>query len=345
MKKADAAVKVIPMKASQAMEALMVSFKTKRPLFIWGPPGIWKSSVTAQTSKKWLQAEKLDDTNWLDLRAVLMDPVDLRGIPDINSDSKAQWCPPAFLPTQGKGVLFIDELPAAPPLVQNAFLQLALDRKLGEYKLPDGWRVVAAGNDITHRTYSHRMPKALANRFIHVEGIADADEWNTWALRNKVHPAVISFIKNRPNLLMTFNPDSDEKAFASPRTWEFASDIIKADPSADIRLPLLQGTVGCGPAMEFVAWLNTYQKLPDYEVVLQNPKTAPIPDEPSIMYALCVTLAYVADGGNFDRICSYMNRMDGEWRVKIMKDIVRKDPMLKNTREYSEWASVNYELL
>jgi len=115
------------MKPSMIKEAVKVHYKAKQPMFLWGGPGVGKSQVIKQAT------EELE-VNLIDLRAVLLDPVDLRGIPAVNGDLKAHWCPPAFLPYSGNGILFLDELPAAPPLVQAACYQLVLDRKLGDRK-------------------------------------------------------------------------------------------------------------------------------------------------------------------------------------------------------------------
>ncbi len=120
------------MRPSDVSSALTALVPTRRPVFLWGPPGVGKSSLVRQAATT-LGLEVCD------VRAVLLAPVDLRGIPAINGDHRAHWCQPDFLPRDGQGVLFLDELAQAPPLVQSACLQLTLDRRIGEYVLPDGW--------------------------------------------------------------------------------------------------------------------------------------------------------------------------------------------------------------
>jgi MoxR-like ATPase len=126
------------MKPSELFEALHALITERVPLHIWGACGVGKSKIVAQVAS---------DLDWqfLDIRAVQLDPVDLRGLPRISAD-QAEWVPPNFLPTSGKGILFLDELTAAPQMTQAGCYQLVLDRKLGEYHLPAGWVVVAAGN-------------------------------------------------------------------------------------------------------------------------------------------------------------------------------------------------------
>lgn len=158
------------MKPSFMIEALRTLTKVNQPAFIWGPPGVGKSQLVAQVA-----AEQKKEM--IDIRAVLLDPVDLRGLPHLGKDNTARWATPDFLPQEGEGILFLDELNAAPPLVQAACYQLTLDRKIGEYTLPDGWSVLAAGNRETDRSVTSRMPSALANRFIHLDFVVDLDDW------------------------------------------------------------------------------------------------------------------------------------------------------------------------
>ena len=139
------------MKPSELFEALHALITERVPLHIWGACGVGKSQIVAQVAS---------DLDWqfLDIRAVQLDPVDLRGLPRISAD-QAEWVPPKFLPTSGRGILFLDELTAAPQMTQAGCYQLVLDRKLGEYHLPEGWVVVAAGNPASERGVHFSMPR------------------------------------------------------------------------------------------------------------------------------------------------------------------------------------------
>ena len=211
------------MKPSHVEDSLKLLIKCQQPVFLWGPPGVGKSQVVRQVTRDL-------DLACTDVRAVLLDPVDLRGLPHINGDNRAQWATPDFLPQDGKGVLFLDELNAAPPLVQAACYQLVLDRKIGEYTLPETWAVIAAGNRESDRAVTHRMPSALANRFVHIEFEADMEDWAAWALNHGIQSEIIGFLRFRPALLHQFDGRADEKAFPSPRAWEFVSKILEQNP-------------------------------------------------------------------------------------------------------------------
>jgi MoxR-like ATPase len=157
------------MKASQIASSLHVLFKARQPVFLWGGTGIGKSAIVRQLATSL-------NLPLQDVRALLLDPVDLRGLPFLGSDGRSRWATPEFLPKDGEGILFLDELNAAPAMVQASCYQLVLDRKLGEYTLPDGWAIIAAGNRDSDRAVTTRMPSPLRNRFVHLEFEVDAQE-------------------------------------------------------------------------------------------------------------------------------------------------------------------------
>ena len=170
------------MRPSHVCEALHHLVRIRQPVFLWGPPGVGKSRLVADVARR--QGRKL-----YDLRAVLLDPVDLRGLPRISDEGITSWCVTEFLPhpqDTEKGILFLDELNAAPPLVQAACYQLILDRRVGQYRLPDGWAVVAAGNRESDRAVTYRMPSALANRMVHLDVECHIDDWLDWARANGI---------------------------------------------------------------------------------------------------------------------------------------------------------------
>jgi hypothetical protein len=280
----------------------------------------------------------------IDIRAVLLDPVDLRGLPTIKA-GKSHWATPDFLPAKGEGVLFLDELNAAPPLVQAACYQLVLDRKLGEYELPKGYAVIAAGNRESDRAVTHRMPSALANRFLHLDFDIDLADWTTWALANKIETPVIAFLRFRPALLHSFDPKSSEKAFPSPRSWEFVSKILSINPSKEIEYELYKGAIGEGAAAEFTGFIRIFRNLPNPDAILMNPATAPVPDDPATLYALCGSLARKASVNTFDRLAEYFGRLPVEFSVMAVRDCVQICSGITETRAFIEWCSVNSEVL
>ena len=193
------------------------------PLMIWGAPGIGKSDLVREAAA--VQGYPL-----IDLRLSQLEPTDLRGIP-LHDNGKVRWIPPDELPDEARdgphGVLFLDEINAAPPPVAAAAYQLILDRRLGTYRLPEGWSIVAAGNRLDDRGITYVMPAPLANRFMHVHLQADAEAWLAWAARNGIDPVLRDFVAEQPEWLARFLPEPEVKAFPSPRSWVFADRVIK----------------------------------------------------------------------------------------------------------------------
>ncbi len=325
----------------QIVSALNTLLSIRQPVFLWGAPGVGKSQVVAQVARQRGLVLR-------DIRAVLLDPVDLRGLPRITSGGVATWCPPSFLPgenDESRGIIFLDELNAAPPLVQAACYQLILDRAIGEYRLPDGWSVVAAGNRDRDRAVTHRIPTALANRMVHLEFDAVLDDWLAWARENGIRQEVRSFLRFRPRFLHLFDPTSSDRAFPSPRSWEFLSRVMDAGPDPDVEYELFKGAVGQVAAAEFTGYLGVWRDLPDVRDILAAPLQAPVPAEPAAMYALCEALGLLADDGTIESLAAYAMRLPAEFGVLLMRDAVCRQPSLASSGPFVRWAEANAEVI
>ena len=232
------------LRPSELASTLALLVEARQPCVVWGPPGAAKSMIAQQVAA---------DANrqYVDVRALLLDPVDLRGIPWRDGSDRTRWAPPAFLPPSddpGRWLINLEELPSAVPMVQAALYQLVLDRKVGEYELPEGASLIACGNRESDRGVVHRMPTPLASRFVHLEIRVDAEDWCAWAAANGIAAEVIFFVQLEPTLLHHFDPQSRERAFACPRTWHFASNIVQRRNGLDpaVERALFRGTIGEG---------------------------------------------------------------------------------------------------
>jgi len=327
------------MKPSAISQALRLLVAARQPVFIWSSPGAGKSSIVRQL------AESLK-VPLQDVRALLLDPVDLRGLPFLGSDGRSKWATPEFLPQDGTGILFLDELNAAPAMVQASCYQLVLDRKLGEYTLPDGWAIIAAGNRDSDRAVTTRMPTPLRNRFVHLEFEVDVQEWSEWAIQAGIRPEVIAFLRFRPELIS--QPDRDAHAFPSPRSWEFVSrilDSLDSQSNPSIEHELIAGAVGSGPATEVSAFLRTFRELPSIDAILLNPLQEPVPENAAAQYAVASALARCSSDTNFDRICLYLNRLPTEFRVLCVRDATLREPAIRCTAGYVKFAVENHHAI
>ncbi len=327
------------MKASAISAALRVLVAAQQPVFVWGGPGVGKSAVTSQL------AEALKIT-LQDVRALLLDPVDLRGLPFLGSDGRSKWATPEFLPQDGSGILFLDELNAAPAMVQASCYQLVLDRRLGEYTLPEGWAIIAAGNRDPDRGATTRMPTPLRNRFVHLDFEVDVQDWSEWAIQAGIRPEVIAFLRFRPELLSAF--DRDANPFPSPRSWEFVSRILDSLDSTSnpaVEHEVIAGAVGAGAATEFSAFLRMFRELPNIDSILLNPTQEPVPENAAAQYAVASALARCASDTNFDRICLYLNRLPTEFRVLCVRDATLREPAIRSSAGFVKFAVENHNAL
>ncbi len=272
-----------------AKKAIRKAIQTRRPVFLWGPPGIGKSDVVKQ-----IGADAGREV--IDVRLALWEPTDIKGIPYYNADQGTMvWAPPAELPTDpdSTAMIFLDELNSAPPAVMAAAYQLILNRRVGTYKLPEGVDIVAAGNREGDRGVTYRMPAPLANRFVHLEMKVDFDDWQEWATQNNLHPEVVGYVSFAKQDLNDFDPKSPSKAFATPRSWMFVSDLLQDDDTdTDTLHNLIAGAIGDGLAVKFMAHRKIASKLPKPEDVLEGRVTKLEVKEVSAMYSLTTSLCY-----------------------------------------------------
>ena len=250
----------------------LISKDIKHSVFLWGPPGIGKSSVVNKVSKD----RSLD---LIDLRLSQLAPTDIRGLPFIE-DGLARFAPPSFLPRGGEGILFVDEFNMASPSMMSIAQQLILDRRVGDYVVPDGWFIIGAGNRAEDRAAVSQMPAPVANRFIHYNVESDLASFKEYAIRKGLNEQIISFLNFRPQLLFDFNKNAT--AWPSPRSWEFANTLLDIDLEID-------AAVGQGASAEFYAYQSIYSRLPDVDAILSG-QSVEVPHEPSLMYAVCGAL-------------------------------------------------------
>ena len=279
--------------SAQARKAILAAFNVKRPVFLWGPPGIGKSEVVEEITNEL-------GGYMIDLRMAQMEPTDIRGIPFFNRDNgKMDWAPPIDLPDAELAsqypivVLFLDEMNSAAPSVQAAGYQLILNRRVGKYVLPDNVVIVAAGNRESDKGVTYRMPMPLANRFIHVEMRPDFNSWQDWAVDKSIHKDVVGYLSFAKQDLYDFDSKSASKAFATPRSWSFVSDLL-ADESLDEEtlFTLVAGAVGEGLAAKFKTHRKFVGKMPQPADILSGKVTDLAVKEISAMYALTTGMCY-----------------------------------------------------
>jgi len=308
----------------------IIDHNIQSSLMIWGAPGIGKSSVVDAVAK----SHGLD---LIDLRISQLAPTDLRGIP-VPKDDKACWYPPEFFPTSGKGILFLDEINMAPPAVQGIAQQLILDRKVGSYKVPEGWFIWSAGNRKEDFAAVYDMPAPLANRFIHLEVKTGLEEFKNYALKNNIDDRIISFLNFRPNYLHKI--DKNSPSWPSPRSWDIGNQLLKAELDID-------PAIGSGCASEFRSFCKVYKSLPDIPSILSGKKNPAFPDDLSARYALTCALAIRAKNiKEVENAFLYIDSKGGmEWLSQCTYEVVTKWKGSKKSEELVDMILKNKKLL
>jgi len=317
---------------SRLKSMIIHSIERRRPLFISGPPGIGKSDVVAEVAR-------MQNRPLIDIRLPLLEATDIRGLPHLAevtirdaegnlvmnesnvplTEKVFKWSTPSDLPTDpnSRALVFFDEMSSAPPSVQAATYQIILNRKIGTYELPDDVVIVAAGNRVKDKGVAYNMPTPLANRFIHTTLHVDFDDWQEWAILNRIHQDVVGYLTFQPNDLFDFDPRRESYAFATPRSWSFVSDLIyerKADGTlgdtslpADILGDMIKGTVGEGPAIKFLTYRKQANNLPRARDILDGTVTQLKVKQIDIMYSLSTSLVYALMDDNNKAVAAAKN--------------------------------------
>ncbi|MFA7240737.1 MAG: MoxR family ATPase [Sulfuricellaceae bacterium] len=321
------------------------------PVMLWGPPGVGKSQMVAQVGAR-------HGAPVVDIRLSQMEPSDLRGIP-YRVEERVEWAPPSMLPDARRdppqGILFLDEINAAPPSVSAAAYQLILDRRLGDYRVPEGWAIFAAGNRQGDRGVTYTMPAPLANRFSHFELETHLDDWVAWAYRSRIDERLIGFLRFRPELLFDFNPAHNPVAFPSPRSWEFAHRALqKFGDQPLLLLDTLQACVGAAAGIELHAFIANLERMPDLDAIVRGDEVA-APQGIDLQYAVASALvgrALRAKGGAgaqavYGHILDYAARLPlKEMGIMLVSDMHRAvGQELFNVPQFGHWANAVADLM
>jgi hypothetical protein len=322
------------------------------PVMLWGPPGVGKSQIIAGIAAR-------HGTPLIDLRLSQMEPTDLRGIPFRKGDN-VEWSVPAMLPDARRhgpaGILFLDEINAAPPTVSAAAYQLILDRRLGEYVIPEGWAIFAAGNRQGDRGVTYAMPAPLANRFTHYDVEANLDDWISWALNHGIDARILGFLRFRPDMLFNYDAAHNPVAFPTPRSWEYAHRALqKFGDRPDLLSDALQACVGQACGVELKAFIDNLENLPDIDGILDG-SVGDVPKGIDLQYGVAAALVRRAKesagegekgAAKLANILKYARRYpQREMGVMLVTDLHRAvGKPLFAVPEFVDWANSVAELM
>ena len=342
---------LIKLNAEQTIRAAQLMIRNRLNFLVVGAPGVAKTAVLEKASS--LESQEL-----IVFHPVISDPTDFKGMPaimkvpdDAGSETKflAQFVPfdnlKRLLTATKPTVAFADDLGQAPPMVQAAWIQLVLARKLDDKVVSDNITFVSASNRKEDKAGVQGILEPLKSRFVSiVELIVDKDIWLKWARTEEagIHPYVRAFIQTRGlDMLWSFSASNDMTNSPSPRTVEHVSKILWASPDPDIRGTLIAGAAGGAFATEFEAFIRVVKNLPKMKAIIEHPDKCPVPSdtEPSAQYAIVEAMLDNANKKIIEPFLIYISRFKPEFQQWFTSQLKEYKPECTKTAAYATWAA------
>jgi hypothetical protein len=253
----------------------------------WGDPGLGKSDIAEAVA---------DDLGWELVYADLAtrDPADLGGMPWV-TDGRTVRCRPDWLPGEGRGILFLDELPQAGLANLNIAATLIREHRIGEHRLPPTWMVACAGNYQHNRAGTTTMPSHVRNRLLHLDINADANAWAKWASARGINPMLIAYNRYRAQEFH-HKFSATDNAYPTPRSWTASHQVLRLDLPQALKRECTGGMIGPGAGADFTGFCEIYASLPDVNAIIADPDHGVIPGDPMTSHALMGALSYTGTG-------------------------------------------------
>ena len=298
-----------------------------------GAPGLGKTEGNAYVARRL-------GLDIITLIGSQYDPAELAGwaLPVEGSDemkrSKPDWWPDGSKPT----LIVLDELPQSTTAVQNIFAQLTNERRIGKRQLPDNVALTAAGNRLSDKAGTSAIPTHLRDRLMFLPVEADLEDVVAYLQRNGGDERVCGYLRARPEYLHKF--DRDQTACPSPRSWDRVSTILKKFKVDPLCMSYaIAGQVGTEASGDFQVYLKVTSQMPDIDGIIAAPGRAEIPNNLSILHAVCAALSKRMNDTNAGNIITYMKRLpQQEFSAFIMKDAINRDPELKKSNAVRQWV-------
>lgn len=302
------------------------------PVGVEGRPGTAKSAtgkaLAAEFSKKFGE-----DFKTIMFNCAYHEPTDVVGLPFVK-DGRAHMAVTDLWPTTPNNVIVVEELTKGPKLIQNALGELMLEGSLRGYKLPANTFFFVSWNSRTDGAGDTGILSHVANRMMVLSMRVDPDGTLDYGIANNWDPLVLGFLNQNKHMVFheetfsqnggKFNPD--RPSFPSPRSWDKVQRVVSTGLPDELEIAAVSGLVGDGACREFVAYKQLAKEIPDINLCIKSPKTAPIPKENSIMYALVLSLTYATNAKNASSICEYISRLRPEYLVLYAKSVAKARP-------------------
>lgn len=313
--------------------------------YITGAPGGGKSACAREIANELAAIHNIPESRIIEFNPSLREPTDILGLPSLKGDH-SEWLPPqeffAIRAGEGPSILIVEELSDATMDMQNPLCRVLLDRHAGQLPLSEQLYIVATGNRTEDRSGANRLSTKLANRLRVLDFTENLDDWLDWASRNGVNPVLRAFIRFRPDLLSSFDPKRDRNP--TPRSWEDVSRI-PMDLSPDVLFEHVKGAAGEGAAAEYCGFVRIFNELPSIEGILKDPKNAPVPTSPDVLFATSAKLLSLTDKKNVAKIYDFVQRMPKDYEIAFIFEAERQFDWLCRTKVWQDFALRNASVL
>lgn len=325
------------MKPSDMVPFLAKAFANHRKVLIKGPPGIGKSDVVDQ-------AIAMCGADSIIKHPGVEDPTDAKGLPgksDVNGVEVAKFFPfddlYQMIVATKLTVVHLEDFGQASPAVQKAYMQLLLRRQVNGHKLSDHVVFTATTNDVKDMGAVEGLLEPIKSRWHTIIPLeVSLDCWVNWAIDHNMPAWLVAYIRSMPDALHEFKPTKQLTNSPSPRNWASVGDW---DNLGDVNLEVWAGAVGQGRAAEYMAYREAALGMPDPDACLLSPHNAPLPDKPSLRYAMSIAIAYRVSPKNFEQAIQYTGRIGKPFEVLTVKDALRRNMSLTQTQAFARWAS------
>jgi hypothetical protein len=325
---------------SQLIKILKVAFERGHNMLITGAPGIGKTDIVKQAALESKIALQIS-------HPVVKMQQDYQGMPAL-TERGAEFVPfgdlRRLLDAKERTVMFLDDIGQARETVQAALMQLVLERRVGEHKIPDCVSFVAATNRREHKAGVRGMLEPLKSRWVSILHLYfDIDDWLTWGYRNNLPKEILSFAKFKPAGIGDGEPTTEFINSPSPRTLNHVAEILKADYPDKLRHKMIIGAAGDAFAVEFKAFYGLYKHLPDVDKLIAMPDSFKMPTDDkgkvrqNVMYALTGSIVSKASDANMDKILKLTAKMPKEWQAKTLLDIPKRLPSARMHGGLQKW--------
>jgi len=295
-----------------------------------------------------------------DVRGFLIPTKDANGKPTSFFTRPAIMPPEEYLAAHPRGIYFIDESDSADMLTQKALSDVRLNKRFGDYKLPDGWIIGSASNRKQDKAGVVGTLSMNRNRenTIHID--SDVTSWAIWAEGKGIHPMIIAWAKQRPGLVFSGEVPKNDEPFATPRSLVFAErylsvsakrdekgDLVDMELRSDsIMQQLVAGCLGDATAADLFSFLKIHDQLPTIEDIEKDPKKAKCPEDLAPAYAAMQICLHFCKANNVDKLWQYVERLPKELQVSAAKTLIEKSgAVLLNSPSLTSWIGKNRALI